>query len=118
MKKYLFICCATFFLSACTQKMYTLNPQSHYDYPNSNIKPIANTSGTVSEMAISLKPLGLSGKLERQAISDALGKHSGTDILINYVGEQKRTSLVFIQSVTYTVTGTAAKMEIGKQYLK
>lgn len=117
MKK-IFICFAVLFLTACTNKSYTLNPQSHYDFPNSNIKPIANTSGTVSEISF-LSP-NLSGELERIAIADALQKQADADILINFIGEKKITQFLIlpIYSVTYTVRGTAAKMEIGKQYLK
>jgi len=116
--KRIFICFVVFFLSACTQKSYTLNPQSHFDYPNSNIKPIASTSGTVSEISF-FSPY-LSGELERIAIEDSLKKQEGADILINYVGELKTTSFLIlpIHSITYTVRGTAAKMDVGKQYLK
>ncbi len=115
--KIIIICCTMVFISACTQKTYTLNPQSHFDYPNSNIKPLASTSGTVSE--ISSFP-NLSGELERLAITDALNKQAGADILINYIGELKTTQFLILPifSVTYTVYGTASVMEVGKQYLK
>lgn len=117
MKK-LFIFFAVLFLSACTQKVYSLHPQSHFDYPNSNIRPLASTSGTVSEISF-LTP-NLSGELERSAIADALNKQAGADILINYIGEQKTTQLLIlpIYSITYTVRGTASATEVGKQYLK
>jgi hypothetical protein len=117
--KSIVICFVVLFLSACTQKSYTLNPQSHFDYPNSNIKPIASTSGTVSEISFSFSPPNLSGELERIAIEDALKKQAGADILINFIGEQKTTQILILPifSITYTVRGTAAKMEVGKQYL-
>jgi len=104
-------------LVACSHKVYTLNPQSHYDYPNSNIRPLAHTSGTVSEITSS--PF-LSGELERLAIHDALSKQAGAEILINYIGEIKTMQFIIlpIYSVTYTVYGTASVMEVGKQYLK
>jgi hypothetical protein len=117
MKK-LLICFSVLFLSACVTKSYSLHPQSHFDYPNSNIKPIASTSGTVSEITFS-RP-SISGELERLAIADALKKQAGADILINYIGEQKTMQFLIlpIYSITYTVHGTASAMEVGKQYLK
>ncbi len=116
MKKLLII--NMLFLSACSQKFYTLNPQSHFDYPNSNIQPISSVTGTVSEMYLGMGT-SMSGELERLAIEDALRKQVGADILVNYIGETKYTNLLILPltSVTYTVYGTAAKMEIGKQYL-
>lgn len=107
-----------FFLTACSQKFYSLNPQSHFDYPNSNIRPISSVTGTVSEMQFGMGA-GMNGELERLAIEDALSKQVGSDILVNYIGEAKYTNLLIlpIASVTYTVYGTAAKMESGKQYL-
>lgn len=118
MKK-LLIYCVSLFLCACTHKVYSLHPQSHFDYPNSNVRPIASTSGTASEMALGLTP-GLSGELKRMAIDSALKKQAGADILVNYIAEAKITSFLIlpISAITYTVHGTASKMEVGKQYLK
>ncbi len=117
--KRLLLCLVALSLSACTQKFYSLNPQSHFDYPNSNIRPIASASGSTAEVSIGFTPPMLSGEIERAAIADALSKQAGSDLLINYVGERKITSFFnLIHSQTYTVTGTAAKMEVGKQYLK
>lgn len=118
MKKYLFIFFVLISINACTSKNYSLNPQSHYDFPNSNIKPIAYTSGSISEISISMFPPGFAGGFKQKAINNALKKQAGSDILINYLGEMKTTSLMYFHASTYTVTGMAAKMEIGKQILK
>ena len=105
-------------LSACTTVSYDLHPQSHYDYPNSNVKPLGEAVGKVSQTSFFIPPMGINGEMERQAIEDALKTKPGSDILINYISETKRTMLPIINIIDYTVHGTAASMSVGIQKLK
>ncbi len=109
---------ASLLLSACTTVSYDLHPKSHYDYPNSNVKPLGEVVGKVSQTSFFIPPMGINGELERQAIEDALKTKPGADILINYISETKIMMLPIVNILDYTVHGTAASMSVGKQILK
>ena len=101
----------------CTQHyLVGFIPQSHFDYPNSNVIPIGRAVGEASISKIFDFPFP-TADLEEEAIKNAL-KQKGGDILVNYVKFYDRTSILgFIHTLTIRVEGTAAKMEIGKQKL-
>ncbi|KOR30861.1 hypothetical protein TI05_13320 [Achromatium sp. WMS3] len=108
-------------MSACTQSyIMGLRPQSHFDYPNSNVYPMGKTTGEASETSI-MMPM-VSSALQKAAIRNALSKKPGANILINYVETKDITTLpllfVTIYTLTVRVEGTAAKMDIGTQGLK
>jgi hypothetical protein len=118
MKIYL-IGIAIIFLSACTTVSYDLHPKSHYDFPNSNIKPLGAAVGKASQVTLFIPPM-LSGEIERLAVQEALSSKPGSHLLINYVSETKITSLgiIPIHIIDYTVHGTAASMSVGLQKIK
>lgn len=96
-----------------------VSPQSHFDYPNSNVIPIGRVQGEASG-PVSLFPSPMDADVMEEAIQNAL-KQKGGDILLNYSGTFTVTLypiLFNFYKTTYTVEGTAAKMEIGKQMLK
>ena len=106
-------------LSACSTVSYGLHPQSHYDYPNSNIKPLGEAVGKASVTSFLVPIMSASGEQERQAVADALKTKPGADLLVNYISETKTTSIMnLITIVDYTVHGTAASMLIDKQTLR
>ncbi|MFA5017559.1 MAG: hypothetical protein WC504_08430 [Methylobacter sp.] len=109
---------ASILLSACTTVSYDLHPKSHYDYPNSNIKPLGEVVGKADRQISFMLPTLANGEMERQAIENALKTKSGADILINYIAETKTTIFPYIFILDYTVHGTAASMSIDKQKLK
>lgn len=118
---FLSICFIFIVLSAvgCTQTFFTgFDPQSHFDYPNSNVIPIGKTVGEASITGVFVPPFR-TAELEEEAINNAL-KQKGGDILINYMVFEKRTiiPLLPIYPLTVRVEGTAAKMEIGTQILR
>lgn len=108
---------ATILLSACTTVSYDLHPKSHYDYPNSNIKPLGEAVGKTSQVTLFVPPQQY-GEIERQAVEAALRTKPGADLLINYVSETKLTILPIIYIMNYTVHGTAASMSVGSQKIK
>ena len=89
----------------------------HYAYPNSNIIPLGEAVGQVSQTTF-FTPPQLSGAVERQAVAAALQTKSGADLLLNYVSEAKLTTVGFIFIFDYTVHGTAAQMEVGGKPLR
>jgi len=116
MKKMLFLSLAALMLSACTQTyVKNLSPQSHFDYPNSNIYPLGHVKGEVSKTSFSMPDM--SSDLEYEAISKALEQKPGSDILLNSFGFMDITSIGPFVTVTYRVEGTAAKMVTGSKAL-
>ena len=95
-------------------------PQSHFDFPNSNVIPLGQAHGEATTTAIGRLSI-MDADLQEQAIQNAL-KQKGGDLLIDVTYTYKITSfpLLFIPiySTTINVDGTACKMEIGKQILK
>ena len=85
--------------------------QSHFDYPNSNIIPIGNTTGEAS-LSTFITPAFKTSELEEEAINNALKKKAG-DILLNYMVFEKQTNFLLFNTLTLRVEGVAAKMEIG-----
>ncbi len=105
-------------MSACTQSYITgLKPQSHFDYPNSNVYPMGKTMGKASTTSFYGIPM-VSSAMQKAAIRNALSKKPGANVLINYVETKEITPIGPITILTVRVEGTAAKMEIGTQNLK
>ena len=107
------------FNSGCTMAGGAwVKPQSHFDFPNSNIIPLGKVTGKASSTTC-LMPGFMDVDLEERAVNEAL-KQKGGDVLIDYTYSFKSTvpliPIVFFNDAE--VDGTACKMEIGKQELK
>jgi hypothetical protein len=116
-------------LAGCTTLFYTgVNPNSHYVYPNSNVKPLGQIKSETDEWGVNLLGIQLKGspfchvsaEMQEQALNDAIRKGNG-DLLINYVEYQRMLLIplpyVMVTKSTYGVEGTAAKMDVGMQEL-
>ena len=97
--------------------------QSNFDYPNSNVIPLKHVVGTSTRSYFS--PFEIPRFSDATAIEEAINnalRGSGGDIMIDgsYAMESKLVPLLFFESVTvtYTVDGTAGKMEIGKRNIR
>ena len=102
-------------LSGCTQTYFQkFDPQSHYDYPNSNVTPLKHVKGQATKTTFFLPPM-VSGSLQNDAIFNALQQAPGADLLVNTFHFTDMTSLLIlpIYTITYRVEGTAAKMDVG-----
>lgn len=120
MKKIIGLTVLALFSAGCTQTYVTkLAPQSHFDYPNSNVYPLGHVQGQVSKTTFFVLP-DASSALEYEAISKALEQSPGAEMLINSIHFKDYTSIPIlpIYTVTYRVEGTAAKMKTGTQVLK
>jgi hypothetical protein len=105
-------------LCGCTQTfLVKLDPQSHFDYPNSNIYPMGHAEGKISKTTIFSIP-EMSSAFQYEAISKALESQPGSDMLINSVHMMDITSVLFFTTTTYRVEGTAARMKAGEQVLR
>lgn len=118
-----FCCCLLSLLtfSACAiANTAAFVPQSHFDFPNSNIIPIGPAKGEATNFRIFV-PSNVDADLEETAYQRAL-QQTGGDLLIDVykTSVTRMLSLLYFQIywTTLEVDGTAAKMEIGKQKLK
>lgn len=94
--------------------------QSHFAYPNSNVIPIGTAQGSKSRLCgLLFINWGAPDYDDMdQAINRALTS-TGGDLLINMRTDQKIFTIPFLFTVCITnVSGTAAKMEIGRQRLE
>jgi hypothetical protein len=110
----------TVMVTGCTQTYVTkLAPQSHFDFPNSNVYPLGHVQGQASKTSFFVPP-DTSSSLEFEAISHALEKSPGADLLVNTFHFMDLTQVLFlpIYTITYRVDGTAARMKVGTQALK
>lgn len=106
----------TFF--GCTMKIGQFVPNSHFAFPNSNVKPLGHVSAEVSKVRVFVAAM-VDKKMIDEVMNKAL-KQKGGDLLINY---KNTTSVTFFPIVPIFVTkvrveGTACEMTIGRQYLK
>lgn len=107
----------TFF--GCTMKMGEFMPNSHFAFPNSNVKPLGHVSAEISKTTI-LVPSMVDKEMIDELMDKAL-KQKGGDLLINYKASTSVTYIpigipIFITKVR--LDGTACEMTIGRQYLK
>lgn len=104
----------------CTVKYGFFEPNSHFAFPNSNVKPLGQVSGESSRTRIFIVK-SVDKEMIDEAISNAL-KAKGGDLLINYKNTTSVTMIPIPLFTIYTTTlhieGTACKMTIGRQELK
>lgn len=122
MKKIIGLSLLVLFSTGCTQTFLTkLAPQSHFDYPNSNIYPLGHVQGQASKTSFFVPP-DQPSSLEYEAITKALEQSPGADMMINTFHFMDVTTIPLymlnIYTITYRVEGTAAKMKVGTQALK
>ncbi|MFI3190278.1 hypothetical protein BCS42_06980 [Crenothrix sp. D3] len=119
MKKAFYLSLTALLLSGCTQTyVEQLAPQSHFDYPNSNVYPLGFVKGQASTTSF-FTPSFKTSALEYEAVSNALAQKPGADMIVNSFRFTDVTQLLIlpIYTVTYRVEGTAAKMTTGQQAL-
>ncbi|WP_347989657.1 hypothetical protein [Methylomonas sp. AM2-LC] len=120
MKKLLSLSILCLLASGCTQTYVAkLSPQSHFDYPNSNVYPQGHVEGQASKTSFFVPP-DKPSSLEYEAVTKAIEKSPGADLLVNSLHFMDITQFLVlpIYTVTYRVEGTAAKMKVGTQVLK
>ena len=97
-----------------------ISPQSHFDYPNSNVKPLGPVKVKISGRGGWMFPPMPTGADELKLYNAALAQVDGANMLINYVQTAKLYNL-WILPVWWSeleLEGEAAKMEVGQQALR
>lgn len=105
------------FFSGCSRSYVAgLYPQSHFDFPNSNVVPVGKAVGEASRTKFLGTPMVTSDLMD-EAVQNALQSRGG-DILINYIATANRSEFLGFHTLSYKVEGTACKTDIGTQMLR
>ena len=104
-------------LSGCTSTAGMIVPNAHYVYPNSNVELLGAVSATKSKTGF-FSPPGIKMDELEALYREALAQKDG-DVLVNATFETKVTvyPIIPIAKAKFMISGTAAKMTVGKQRL-
>ena len=99
------------------------SPESHFVFPNSNVKALGPVRVKVkSPPTLFVPPPVRTAETDKQLYDMAMRQQQGADLLIDYVVTTKITLLpipyVSVYLTEHELEGTAAKMVIGKQRLR
>lgn len=105
--------------AGCSTTRGTFQPNTHFAFPNSNVRPLGHISANVKEGSFIIPP-ELTKEKALKLISDALAQKPGADMILNYRLDTTYTVYPFYSIPIYIVQdikieGTAAKMEVGEQ---
>lgn len=108
-------------LGGCTvANIGKMGPQSHFDFPNSNVVELGPVKATVSGPGGLKMPLPTSA-VEEALFAEAKRQYPGSDLIVDYAYTMRiKTFPLFpIYWSTLEIEGTAARMvEIGRQDLR
>jgi len=108
------------FVVSCSFGAASIIPQTHFAYPNSNVVPLGHAEGKASKLCgIFFITWGSpDGDLAMRAVQKALASKGG-DLMIDARFDSKSFFIPYIVTIcSVSVSGTAAKMEVGRQELK
>lgn len=108
------LCCI---VCGCSKTIGRKVTNSNFVYPNSNVNDLGPTSASKTKMAFMSFPKFSVDDI-KSVHNDALGEVSRANVLLNYSEDATVTSIPFFTWLTYSVDGEAAKMSVGRQYLK
>jgi len=108
--------------SGCSLKMGSFSAQTHFTYPNSNVKPLGYVRAVLSKTSYLVPPTITSEDIIN-LMNDALAQKSGADLVINYRVNTINTCYPFDVMPVFWKTdiileGTAVNMEIGIKELQ
>ncbi len=106
-------------LAGCFSGQYTqIGAQSHFDYPNSNIKALGPVKVMVpGQGRFGSPPLPTSDD-EVKLYNAALAQVEGADLVVDYVKTWRLYGFMWWYWSELELEGTAADMEVGRQRLK
>lgn len=109
-----------FFAAGCATKIGMFEPQTHFDFPNSNVEPLGQVTAEVSKTSFVVPKI-----VDKALIDEAMNKAlqaKGGDLLINCKINTTTTAypipILGPYTTKLTVEGTACKMTVGRQELK
>ena len=97
-----------------------MGPQTHFSYPNSNVKSLGPVKVTMKQPGSFMVPRIQTGADDERLYNQALSKVSGANVVLDYV----RTTTLYVwplPAIYWTeevFEGTAARMETGQQGLQ
>jgi hypothetical protein len=107
--------------AGCQAAQFTkLGPQTHFDFPNSNVIPLGPVKAKVDGPGSVFAFPGFSSDYEAQLYNAAISQVAGANMITDYIRTYKVYTLLLLPVywTTLEIEGTAAKMEVGKQILK
>jgi hypothetical protein len=121
------MCAVAFALAGCTTisgRMYELGPETHFVYPNSNVKMLGPVNYTYkSPRSLGIPKISMTGKEELKFYNAALAQVPGSNLITDYVRIITFKSLIIYPPLMFywtefTIQGTAAKMTVGEQEIE
>jgi hypothetical protein len=104
-------------VTGCTSTTGGIVPKSAFVYPNSNVTPLGPVTAEKSKTRFFVTPR-LNYDWVEDVYNQALGKAPGANIIVDYREDTTVTSILLFNTVTYSLNGTAAKMDVGKKVMK
>ncbi len=104
-------------LSGCSMTMGNYGTNSHFAFPNSNITPLGEVKASTSKLGILTFP-DFDGEDVILLSQEAIKQKAGAELLLNYSVDTKVTIFPLVTKMDITITGTAAKVQVGTQELR
>ena len=101
-------------VSGCSYKYGGYTPRSQFIYPNSNVTDVGPVKYSETKTSFFVSPKW-EARDAREAYERAVAKVPSANALVNYREDTTYTSIMFFNTMTYTLEGTAVKMTVGKQ---
>ena len=102
-----------------TGQFVSYQPQSGFNYPNSNVTPLGPVKVSVPGPSYVFgQPDWLSSDSEETVYKAALAQYQGANLITDYVRIYKKHTFWPFTWTKLELEGTACKMEVGKQTLK
>lgn len=97
-----------------------IGPQSHFDFPNSNVRPIGPVKVKQPGRSSLFYPPMPTGDDDMALYNAALQQVEGGDLVTDYIKTTRLYSawLVPIYWSEHEIEGTVAEMEVGRQRLR
>ncbi len=105
------------FLSGCISTNGAFQPNTQFVYPNSNVSVLGPVSASKTKMGPLMFVPTFSAQEVREAYDEALQSRSGANVIVNFDEDTIVSNYVFFNTITYSVRGQGAAMEVGDQDL-
>ena len=103
--------------TGCSMKFGGLEPNTQFVYPNSNVKVLGPVSASMTKIGILMLGGFFSGDDIRSVYREALAQREGANVIVNFNQDTVSTVWGLVTVNTYSISGDAASMEVGKKRL-
>ena len=105
------------FLGGCISTNGAFQPNTQFVYPNSNVTILGPVSASKTKSGPLMFVPVFSAEEVRQTYDEALQGRSGANVIVNFDEDTIVSNYVFFNTITYSVSGQGAMMEVGQQDL-